>query len=406
MRYVIFLVLGAGIGAGTYHLLDSEGGGRSVQARVMTRRERDRVFIDQQDLIDKLRHRIAALEAELAGLQGKEPAPYPGDTVEKIEVLLQQAYGENNVDWLLQVIERLLLMGEAGFPALRAIIMDIAFRAKFRPSESDFRMDQIYTVGRIFTKHERPFMKFLHFLLTDPQTNKLIQQGAVPVAAFYVGSKAPGSEQLQEALLQMMLAQGGGGVPSTLLFGGISKRINIFAMMMSGDPKMVAPLRDELKNTKDKRMQGEILGALAYLGDPGVVPLIKDRLQPGAQGDFSKEIGALARVGTDEAHQAASDFVRAIPDSKRFYRHASKYIRAGGGTAGILLIKERIQANPDDPEIGRALGSLRRFPSKESHETLVLISQTSPDEKLAQRAADAAKEVDDRLKGILPDIAK
>ena len=44
--------------------------------------------------------------------------------------------------------------------------------------------------------------------------------------------------------------------------------------------------------------------------------------------------GGQLRVGTEEAHETASQFLRSIPDSKRFYRHASDYVRSGGGGSG------------------------------------------------------------------------
>jgi hypothetical protein len=403
---IVFLI-GAGAGAGVFFAVqDSSPAGKSDRARVVTDREVDTRLADQDELIAELRARIRELEELLAAGQPEEPNPFPDDSVEKVEVLLQDAYAENNVDWLIEVIERLLMLGEEGYPALRRLIMDIAFKAKFRPAGSDFRFDQIYTMGRVFTKHEKKFIGFLDFLLTDPQTNNLVRQFTVPIAAFYVGAKAPGSEKLQQSLLQMLMSQGGAGLPESFLLGGFGKRMNIFAMAMSGDPKMIAPLRDELKSTKDKKLQGQIIGALAYLGDEKALPLIKDRLDPNSKDDFREEVRALARLGSEDAHSTASEFVRAIPDSKRFYRHAAVYVRAGGGAAGVLLIKERVQANPNDPEVSRAIGTLQRFPTKESHETLVLISQTSTDEKIAKRATDAATKVDNRLKGVLPDFAK
>jgi len=371
----------------------------------MTQLEHERVLFENKELVSRLRARIAELEALLAKAPKEEFIVYDAASTEKVQKLLTEAYAENNVDWLLQVLERPLMMGERGYPMLRTMIMDIIFKAKFRPSQSDLRFDQLYTAGRIFTKHEKQFIGFLNFLLIDGQTNKLLKQGAVPVAAFYVGAKAPGSEELQQTLLQMLMAQEGGGIPAGML-GNISKRINIFAMMMSGDPKMINPLRDELRREKDKKMQGQILGALAYLGDPKVLPDIRDRLDPNSKDDFRQEIRALGRLGTEEAHATAVDFVRAIQESKRFYRHAAEYLRAGGGAQGVLLIKDRVTANPNDPEIGRAVGTLRRFPTRESHETLQLISATATDEKIAKRAQEAAEDVGRRLRGELPEIAK
>jgi len=406
VRHILLLLLGAGAAVGAMLVLDSPTAASRSSTRVMTQRERDRVLLDNEELIRRLRLRITDLEAQLAARSGpEEAAAYPDDSPEKVGKLLQAAYSENNVDWLLQVIERLLMMGERGYPMLRTMIIDIIFKAKFQPAQSDFRFDQLYTAGKVFTKHERKFIGFLNFLLTDAQTNKLIKQGAVPVAAFYVGAKAPGSEELQQTLLQMFLAGGGGGLPAGML-GNFGKRVNIFAMAMSGDPEMINPLRDELRKEKSRKMQGEILGALAYLGDPKVLPDIKDRLDPNSKDDFRQEIRALARLGTEDAHSTAVDFVRAIPDSKRFYRHAAEYLRAGGGTQGVLLIRERVTARPDDPEIARAVGTLRRFPTSESHETLQLISTTAADEKIAKRAAKAAEDVGRRLRGELPEIAK
>ncbi len=385
--------------------LDTSTNSSRTETRNQTHLERERVLFENEELIKMLRARIAELEALLSQAPKEEVSAYPDDTPEKVQKLLTEAYAENNVDWLLQVLERLLMMGERGYPMLRTMIMDIIFKAKFRPSQSDFRFDQIYTAGKVFTKHEKQFIGFLNFLLIDGQTHKWLKQGAVPVAAFYVGAKAQGSEELQQTLLQLLISQGGGGLPAGML-GNISKRINIFAMMMSGDPKMIDPLRDELRNEKDKKMQGQILGALAYLGDPKVLPDIRDRLDPNSKEDFRQEIRALGRLGTEEAHATAVDFVRAIPESKRFYRHAAEYLRAGGGTQGVLLIKHRVTANPNDPEIGSAVGTLRRFPTKESHETLQLISTTATDEKIAKRAQEAAEDVGRRLRGELPEIAK
>ena len=405
---VLLLLAGVGAGVGlTLALRDGENGRTAGRTSTLALKERERIILENNELIAQLRDRIAELERQLANRAEPEEAnPYPDDTPEKVEDLLQAAYAENNIDWMLEIIERLLLMGERGYPMLRRIIMDIVFSAQFRPSQSDFRFDQIYTAGRIFTKHERQFIGFLNYLLTDPQTNGLLKQGAVPVAAFYVGSKAPGSEQLSETLLQMFLAQGGGGIPSNFLLGNMGKRMQIFAMAMSGDPKMVEPLRDELDKTKDKRLQGEILGAMAYLGDSSTLPLIKDRLDPAGQDDFRNEVRALGRLGTEEAHNTAMDFVRAIPDSKRFYRHAATYIRSGGGDAGIKLIKERIQEHPEEKEVSNVIRSLRRFPSAESRDTLRLIAETNGDQQVAKRAGEAAEEVDRRLRGELPPMAQ
>ena len=99
----------------------------------------------------------------------------------------------------------------------------------------------------------------------------------------------------------------------------------------------------------------------------------------------------------------ASAFLRQIPDSRRFYRHARDYVRQGGGSSAVLLIRDRIQADPKDPEVANTIGTLRRFPTQESLDTLNLIATTSPDAGIQRRAAEAATEVDNRLKGILPE---
>ena len=122
-----------------------------------------------------------------------------------------------------------------------------------------------------------------------------------------------------------------------------------------------------------------------------------------AEGDFSREIGALGRIGTEEAHATATGFLRQIPDSKRFYRHARDYVRQGGGSSAVLLIRDRVQADPKDPEVANTIGTLRRYPTKESLDTLNLIASSSPDKEIQRRATDAATEVDKRLKGILPE---
>jgi HEAT repeat protein len=162
----------------------------------------------------------------------------------------------------------------------------------------------------------------------------------------------------------------------------------------------------ELTNTKDKKLQGDIIGALAYLGDPKALPLIQDRLDPNSKDDYRREIRALARLGTEEAEKTAVQFVRSIPEGKRFYRHAAHYVRSGGGNTGVQLIKERVQSQPDDPEVQAAIGTLRRYPTEQSHETLVLISQSVSDPKVAERAANAAADVDRKLKGIIPEPPK
>ena len=397
---VLLIGTGAGFLLSSSEALGSRGNGRSDTLE-LHRRER---FEDQQ--------RIAELMAEIERLRAlvlklktppPEASPYPEDTPEKVEQLLEEAYADNNIDWLIEVIERLLLMGEKGYPLLRRLIMDLAFKSKFLPSQSDFRPDQIYRFMRLFANHETKFIGFLNYLLSDPGTHTYLRQGAMMGGAFYVGSKAPGTEELQQTMMQMFLENSGVQVPG-MLPGNIGKKMQIFAMAMSGDPQMIGPLREELKNTKDKGTQGDIIGALAFLGDPEAVPMIKERLDP-TEGDFRGEIRALGRVDSEEAHETASTFLRSIPDSKRFFQHTRTYVRNGGGTAAVLLMKERIQSNPSDPEVANSIGTLRRYPTQESLDTLNMIATVSPDDKIRERATSAAAQVDKRLRGEVPEVA-
>jgi hypothetical protein len=396
---VLLIGTGAGFLLSSSEALGSRGNGRSDTLE-LHRRER---FEDQQ--------RIAELMAEIERLRAlvlklKTPAPeaspYPEDSPEKVEQLLEEAYADNNIDWLIEVIERLLLMGEKGYPLLRRLIMDLAFKSKFLPSQSDFRPGQIYRFMRLFANHETKFIGFLNYLLSDPGTHTYLRQGAMMGGAFYVGSKAPGTEELQQTMMQMFLEQTGAQMPG-MLPGNIGKKMQIFAMAMSGDPQMIGPLREQLKNTKDKGTQGDIIGALAFLGDPEAVPMIKERLDP-TQGDYRSEIRALGRVDSEEAHETASTFLRSIPDSKRFFRHTRTYVRSGGGTAAVLLMKERIQANPSDPEVANSIGTLRRYPTQESLDTLNMIATVSPDDQIRERAVTAAAQVDKRLRGEVPEV--
>jgi len=284
------------------------------------------------------------------------------------------------------------------------MIMDIIFKAKFLPSQSDFRVDQLYRLGRIFANREKHVIGFLNYLLLQKDTHTWLKQGALMGGAFYVGSKAEGSEELSQTMMQLFLENAGmdGQAMPGMLPGNVGKKMQIFAVAMSGNKEMIPSLRDEYRTTKDKDLQGDIVGALAYLGDPGALPLIQERLDP-KQGDFSREIGALGRIGTEEAHATASAFLRQIPDSRRFYRHARDYVRQGGGASAVLLIRDRIQADPKDPEVANTIGTLRRFPTQQSLDTLNLIATTSPDAGIQRRATEAATEVDNRLKGILPE---
>jgi hypothetical protein len=65
-------------------------------------------------------------------------------------------------------------------------------------------------------------------------------------------------------------------------------------------------------------------------------------------------------------------------------------------------MQERIKANPSDPEIRNVIGSLRRFPTPESKETLDLIGNSVTDPRIAQRATEAAEEMGARLRGEVP----
>jgi hypothetical protein len=407
MKAILLLAVGAGAGAAVVGLGGAGPWRASRHDVVVETKEVLRVRADYDGLVAELRARIAELEAQLAGREKPpEPDPYANDTPEDLERMVQEAFADNNVDWLLEAIARLLRMGKEGYPILRKMLEDIIFRAKFLPAESDFRIDQLYKLGRIFANNEKEFIGFLDYLLTDPNTNPWFKQGAMMGAAFYVGSKAPGSEALQATLMQMFLTQAGGGAGAAAMMplpGNLGKKMQVFAMAMSGDPKMVAPLHDELRRTKDKNLQGDIIGALAYLGDPKALPLIQERLDP-SQGDFRAEIRALGRLDTPESHQTADQFLRSIRDSKSFYRHTGTYLRSGGGAPAVMLMKERIESNPADPEIGTAVGTLRRFPTKESLETLVMIRDTVPDAELQKRAGEAAEEVGARLRGEIPPV--
>ena len=403
---VLLLLVGGGAGFFAADTLsessDARGnGGRGASAEASDLRLR---VVEDEREIERLKAEIQRLLAELERSKAPEEVnPYPDDTPAAVERLIEEAYAENNIDWLIEAIERLLLMGEDGYPLLRRMMMDMIFKARFVPSQSDFRFDQLYTAGKVFNKHEKQFIGFLNYLLKDPNSHPWFQQGAMVLGAWYVGSKAPGAEELQQTLMERFLAEQGMEGLGGMLPGQITQRMQIFAMAMSGDPQMITPLHRELKRTDNKDMQGDILGALAYLGDPKALPLIQERLDP-MEGDYRKELQALARLDTEESHQVAGNFLRSIPDSKRFYRHVGRYARAGGGTEAILLMQERIKANPSDPEIRNVIGSLRRYPTPEAKETLDLIGQSATDPKTAERATSAAEEIDRRLRGEIPDF--
>jgi len=399
---IVLLLLGIGAGyfVGSNGTLPGARGERLDTREVLDLREKR---VEDLERIRQLEEEIADLKRQLAAIPG-EVVPYPGDTPEEVEKLIAEVYGENNIDLFLDVIDRLLCMGEKGWPLLRKMIMDIAFKAKFLPRESDFRVDQIYRFGRIFANREKQLIGFLNFLLVDKDTHPYLKQGALMGGAFYVGSNAPGSEELSQTMMQLFLQNSGadGMAMPGMLPGNIGKKMQVFAVAMSGNKEMIPSLRDQYRTTKDKDLQGDIVGALAYLGDPGALPLIKDRLDP-MQGDYTREIRALGRIGTEEAHATATAFLQQIPDSKRFYRHARDYVRQGGGASAVLLIRDRIQSDPKDPEVGNTIGTLRRFPTQESLDTLNLIATSASDMEIQRRAAEAATEVDQRLKGIVPE---
>jgi len=401
---ITVVLLLVGLGSGYY--LGSAGalpGARTEAPDTREVLELRELRVEDLERIRQLEEQLAELRRQLA-TQSAEEIPYPGDSPEEIEKLLVEVYGENNIDLFLDVLDRLLCMGEKGWPLLRRMIMDIVFKAKFLPRESDFRMEQLYKLGRIFANREKHVMGFLNYLLLQQDTHPYLKQGALMGGAFYVGSQAPGSEELSQTMMQLFLQNSGAGsmgMPG-MLPGNVGKKMQIIAIAMSGNKEMIPSLRDEYRTTKDKDLQGDIVGALAYLGDPGALPMIQERLDP-TQGDYSREIRALGRIGTEEAHATATEFLRKIPDSRRFYRHARDYVRQGGGSSAVLLIRDRIQSDPKDPEIANTIGTLRRFPTPESLDTLNLIASSSPDPGIQGRASEAATEVDRRLKGIPPE---
>ena len=227
-----------------------------------------------------------------------------------------------------------------------------------------------------------------------------MRQGAMMGAAFYVGSQAPGSEELRATLIRQFLEEEGMGAAMgiPMLPKGAQEKMQIMAMAMSGDKAMIPVLQDRLRLSKDDKAKGDIIGALAYLGDESILPTIQERLKPEG-GDFRKDIDALARIDTPESHETASTFLAAIPNSKNFYRHATRYVRGGGGTAGVMLIQERVQRDPSDPEVKNAIGTLSRYPTQESLDTLNLIADGAEDDKTKDRATKAAEAVAGKLSG-------
>ena len=406
---ILLLLIGVAAGAVGMYFANEEEAGRGSSRQSTVKQGDVNVTLqaaNDQAEIDKLKAELEDLRAQLAARMVGEEPEWPDDSIEAIERRLQDAYQDTNVDWLMEVIERLLLMGEEGYPLLRRLIEDIAFKGKFVPTASDFRMDQMYTAGKIFTKHEKQFIGFLNYLLVDNRTLQIMKQGAMMGAAFYVGSKAPGSEQLRETLIRQFLEEGGmQGMGMPMIPKQAQERMQVMAMAMSGDKAVIPALQDKLKKTKDKRFQGDIIKALAYLGDESAIPTIQERLDPSG-GDFRDEVEALARIDTPESHEVAANYLNNISNSKSFYRHASRYTRGGGGVAGIKLIQARVQANPNDPDITNAIGTLRTYPTQESLDTLNTIAASSDDEKLKERAAAAAEDVQRKLNGEMPDFTK
>lgn len=409
VRALLLMIFGAVVGVlVTFAVTGDDSKGR-VDRQVESRIEHSTVVLEDDGLADLAaeNERLQALVAQLRARLGETPEGdviWVEDSLDEINLLIEEAYRDTNVDWLLDAIERLLLMGPRGYTRLRSLILELIFKGRMLATGADFRFDQLYRVTHIGMKHEKKFIGFLNFLLIDEETPAMMRQGAAVASAYYVGSKAPGAEELQQTLLQMMLNDAGAGMaPSGM--GNMGKRIQLFAMTMSGDPAMITPLREELKNTEDKRMQGDIIGALAYLGDPQALPLIEERLDP-SQGKHYKELESLGRIGTPAAHKAATDFLKAIPDTKRFLQHSRRYLQNGGGTDAVMLMQERIRTEPGNSEVASVIGSLQRFPTKESKQTLDLIAETSPDEKVRARALSAAEAVDQKLKGIIPEVPR
>jgi hypothetical protein len=56
--------------------------------------------------------------------------------------------------------------------------------------------------------------------------------------------------------------------------------------------------------------------------------------------------------------------------------------------------------------VANSIGTLRRYPTQESLDTLNLIANVSPDDKIRERATDAAAQVDRRLRGEVPEVPK
>ncbi|MFB3064944.1 MAG: hypothetical protein ACE10D_00375, partial [Planctomycetota bacterium] len=264
VRALLLMIFGAVVGVlVTFAVTGDDSKGR-VDRQVESRIEHSTVVLEDDGLADLAaeNERLQALVAQLRARLGETPEGdviWVEDSLDEINLLIEEAYRDTNVDWLLDAIERLLLMGPRGYTRLRSLILELIFKGRMLATGADFRFDQLYRVTHIGMKHEKKFIGFLNFLLIDEETPAMMRQGAAVASAYYVGSKAPGAEELQQTLLQMMLNDAGAGMaPSGM--GNMGKRIQLFAMTMSGDPAMITPLREELKNTEDKRMQGDIIG--------------------------------------------------------------------------------------------------------------------------------------------------
>ena len=103
---IVLLVLGIGTG----YYLGSTGalpGPRGDRLEIRELSELREKRIEDDELIKRLQERIAELERQLAA-QPVETSPYADDTPELLEKLLEEAYGETNIDLFLDVIDRLL----------------------------------------------------------------------------------------------------------------------------------------------------------------------------------------------------------------------------------------------------------------------------------------------------------
>ena len=120
-----FLLFALGAGAGALLANNLQDGGKDRTLRQDSAGDREGITLkaaDDQALIARLRAELEQARAALASRATAEDNPYPNDSLDAIEQLMDDALAENNVDWLIEVIERLLLMGEPGYPMLRRLI--------------------------------------------------------------------------------------------------------------------------------------------------------------------------------------------------------------------------------------------------------------------------------------------